>query len=68
VKAIQLCDQKGGRRAAVHIDLIEGLTATGEGSPSGDPFLAELSPANLGSSSFIAPFSSVSPSVITPLV
>ena len=51
MKAIQLCDQKGWSLAAVHIDLIEGLTATGEGSPSGGPSSSEvLFPVNLASS------------------
>jgi len=43
VKAVQLCDRKGCSLAAPLLDLIEGLTATGEGSLSGDPSLVELS-------------------------
>ena len=50
VKAIQLCNRKGSNLAAPFLDLIEGLTATGEGSVFGDPFLVKLSSANLESS------------------
>jgi len=50
VKAIQLCDRKGWSLAAPLLDLIEGLTAIGEGSLSGDPSLVELSYVNLESS------------------
>ena len=50
MKAIQLCDRKEWSLAAPLLDLIEGLTATGEGSLSGDPSLVVLSPVNLESS------------------
>ena len=43
VKAMQLCDRKGCSLAAPLLDLIWGLTATGEGSFSGDPSMVELS-------------------------
>jgi len=36
VKAIQVCDQKGWSQAAPLLDPIDGLTAAGEGSLSGD--------------------------------
>ena len=41
MKAVQLCDQKGWSLAAPLLDLIEGLTANGEGFLIGDPFLVE---------------------------
>jgi len=41
VKAVQLCDQKAWSLAAPLLDLIEGLTATGEGALVGDPFLVQ---------------------------
>ena len=50
VKAIHLCDQKGWSLTAPLLDLISGLTATEEGSLSGDPSLVKFSPANLESS------------------
>ena len=62
MKAIHLCDQKGWSLAAPLLDLISGLTATEEGSLSGDPSLVKFSPANLESSemgecfSFVTPF------------
>ena len=43
MKAIQLCDRKGWSLAAPLLDLIEGLTPTGEGSLAGDPSLGEFS-------------------------
>ena len=75
MKATPLYDWKEWSLAAPLLDLIEGLTATGEGSFSGDPFLVMLSLANLvssdtgkWSSSFIAAFYHADPSVITLLV
>ena len=41
VKAIHVCDLKGWSLAAPLLDLIEGLTANGEGFLIGDPFLVE---------------------------
>ena len=49
MKAIQLCDRKEWSLAAPLLDLIEGLTATGEGSLSGDPSLVKFSCVNLES-------------------
>ena len=43
MKAIQVCDRKGWSLAAPLLDLIEGLTATGEGPLVGDPSLVEFS-------------------------
>ena len=50
MKAIQLCDRKGWSLAAPLLDLIEGLTAIGEGSLLGDPSLVKLFPVNPESS------------------
>jgi len=50
VKAIHLCDWKGWSLAAPLLDLVYGLTASGEGSLFGDPSLVKLSTANLDSS------------------
>jgi len=50
VETVQLWDRKGWSLAAPLLDLIEGLTATGEGSLSGGPSLVLHSPANLESS------------------
>jgi len=43
VKAVQLCDRKEWNLAASLLDLIEGLTATEEGSLVGDSSLVEFS-------------------------
>ena len=43
MKAIQLCDQKGWSLAAPLLDLIKGLTATGEGLLVRDLSLVKLS-------------------------
>ena len=44
MKAIQLCDRKGWSLAAYLLDVIEGLTAPGEGSLVGDSSLMKLYP------------------------
>ena len=61
MKAIQLCDQKGWSLAASLLDLIEGLTATGEGFLSGDPSLVEFFFCELSSSETGQHFSFVTP-------
>jgi len=77
VKAIQLCDCKGWSLAAPLLDLIEGLTATGERVSSWRSLLGEAFPCKSGIfwyrwtvffPSFTAPFYCASPSVITPLL
>ena len=75
MKAIQRCEQEGCSLATPLLDPIEELTATEEGSLSGDPSLVKFSPANLQSSdmgeqssSFIAPVYCASPFVVTPLL
>jgi len=43
VRAIQRCDQEGWSLAAPLLGLVEGLTATGEGSLVGVPSVVEFS-------------------------
>ena len=50
MKVIQLCDQEGWSLVAPLLDLIEGLTPTGEGCLFGVFSLVKLSPVNLESS------------------
>ena len=45
---MQLCDRKGWILAAPLLDIIEGLTAIGEGSLVGDPSVVELFPYEPG--------------------
>ena len=56
MRAIQLCDCKGWSLAAPLLGLIEGLTATGEGSLVGDSSVVEFSSVSLDLQTWVSTF------------